>query len=100
MSRANKPQAADTAPANPERMLLHPAANIQHFEQRQDQAIQYMVRVRALMLGARDHLKAHYGEDADEDLLALLDMAAESAMDAIEEMPPLSVLTDDEGGAA
>lgn len=96
---SNKPQQAAAA-ATPARQLLHPAANIQRFEQRQDQAIQYMVRVRALMFSARDHLKARDGDDADEDLLALLDMAAESAMDGIEEMPPLSVLTDDEGGAA
>lgn len=84
----------------PARQLLHPAANIQRFEQRQDQAIQCMVRVRALMVSARAHLKARDGDDADEDLVALLEMAAESAMDGIEAVPPLSVLTADEGGAA
>jgi hypothetical protein len=96
---AKKTQQAAAA-AKPARLLMHPSANIQRFERRQHQAIQYMVRVRALMLSARDHLKACDGADADEDLLALLEMAVESAMDSIEEMPPLSVLTEDEGGAA
>lgn len=96
---SNKPQQAAAA-AKPARQLLHPTENIQRFEARQDEAIQCMVRVRALMLSARDHLKARDGDDADEDLLALLEMAAESAMDGIEAVPPLSVLTADEGGAA
>lgn len=100
MSRAIKPQAAGTAPANPERQLLHPAENIQRFEARQHCAIQNMIRVQALMLCLRDHLKARHGDDADEEFLAMLEMAWESATDAIEILPPLSVLTSEEGGAS
>lgn len=96
---AKKPQQAATV-AKPARLLMHPRANIQRFEQRQDQALQYMVRVQALVISARAHLKTLHGDEADEHLLALLDLADESAGDCIEELPPLSVLTEDEGGAA
>lgn len=84
----------------PERQLLHPAENIQRFEARQALALDRMVRVRVLTRSTVDYLKARHGDDADEDLLAMLEMAWESAMDAIEAVPPLSVLTTDEGGEA
>lgn len=82
------------------RQLICRTANIVRFEERQEHVLDSLVRVQALAHSARAYLKASHGDEADEHLLALLDMAAETAGDGIEALPPLSVLTDGEGGAA
>ncbi len=65
------------------------------FAERLENALNYLVRVRAVMFAARDRLQEVKEQDpgeADYDLMALVDVACEAAMDGIESIPPMETL--------